>query len=259
MAPRIDRFDATSTATPVERPSSSMAALLFVPNNPSPPAPPVASRVVNGWPRTRVGPAGVYSWSGDPAWMHNATDKSVGVEMTLLVRRDRPGESAKPPMMTTAWRVDPTPWGESEVHHSLTLPGNHFSVFSTLVNAADRDRGAGTNVEQLVKTCADRRPGWQATGRCRLPFRVAPSKHVCFLSTKPTGSSVAWQRACFGSTRSWVQIPPPRPIAVAVTGPSARLFGKAWYGGARRTAWRSVAWSLHSRTDRALCNPSSGI
>ena len=31
------------------------------------------------------------------------------------------------------------------------------------------------------------------------------------LSTKPTGRSVAWQRACFGSTRSWVRIPPPRP------------------------------------------------
>lgn len=61
------------------------------------------------------------------------------------------------PMMTTVWRVDPTPWGESGVHDSLTLAGNHFFMFSTMVIAADR--GAGTNVEQFVKTCADRRAG----------------------------------------------------------------------------------------------------
>jgi hypothetical protein len=33
------------------------------------------------------------------------------------------------------------------------------------------------------------------------------------------GCSEAWHRTCFGSTRSWVRIPPPRPLARDRRGP----------------------------------------
>jgi hypothetical protein len=40
------------------------------------------------------------------------------------------------PTFTRARRVDPAPCGGGVVHHSFTLPGNHFPVFSTLVRTA---------------------------------------------------------------------------------------------------------------------------
>ncbi len=40
------------------------------------------------------------------------------------------------PIFTRARRVDPTPRGGGDVHHSCTSPENHFPVFSTLVRTA---------------------------------------------------------------------------------------------------------------------------
>jgi len=40
------------------------------------------------------------------------------------------------PIFTRARRVEPTPCGGGDVHHSCTFPGNHFPVFSTLVRTA---------------------------------------------------------------------------------------------------------------------------
>lgn len=83
LAPGIDRFGATANGN--ARRTTQLIDCRAPSRDEQPidcraPGPP---RVVNGWPRTRVGPAGVYSWSGDRAWMHNATDKCVGVEMTF--------------------------------------------------------------------------------------------------------------------------------------------------------------------------------
>ena len=39
----------------------------------------------------------------------------------------------RPSIVTTAWRVEPTPCGAGEVQCSSTSPGNHFPVLSTSV------------------------------------------------------------------------------------------------------------------------------
>lgn len=55
------------------------------------------------------------------------------------------------PIVATAWRVEPTPWGGSDVHHSFTFAGNHFCVFSTLVRAAKTSSiGRAMVIELLV-------------------------------------------------------------------------------------------------------------
>ena len=57
------------------------------------------------------------------------------------------------------------------------------------------------------------------TGRGMWASRPRAEAESCvFLWTGGTatfssaGRSAAWQRGCFGSSRSWVRIPPPRPL-----------------------------------------------
>ncbi len=51
-----------------------------------------------------------------------------------------------------------------------------------------------------------------STERGALHNRSGAGSRYCVTSElEPAGCSEAWHRTCFGSTRSWVRIPPPRP------------------------------------------------
>ena len=48
--------------------------------------------------------------------------------------------TARPRTQTRARRVEPTPWGGGDVHHSSTRAGYQRPVSSTLVSTANRQR-----------------------------------------------------------------------------------------------------------------------
>lgn len=64
------------------------------------------------------------------------------------------------PILMRASRVDPTPCGGGVVHHSVTLPGNHFPVFSTLARTA-KTSSIGRLITMELLTV-------YATSRCHL-------------------------------------------------------------------------------------------
>ena len=114
---------------------------------------------------------------------------ATGTDVRLLLRRDRRSNDV---IAVDAGR---------ERRNSRARPGRHGRDAARRSERGPRD---GTRRGVVVSS----------VGGTRSPVQIAYARRdtpvVTSLGSEHPGSSAAWQRTCFGSRRSGVQIPPPR-------------------------------------------------